>query len=68
MTIQAQIIELLLELQQQENMALVLITHDLALVAEAAMRKLDIEVLHMCPWALREGVIFRQLDHNPDLT
>ncbi|GAA0348902.1 dipeptide ABC transporter ATP-binding protein [Morganella psychrotolerans] len=35
-TIQAQIIELLLELQRQENMALVLITHDLALVAEAA--------------------------------
>ena len=32
-TIQAQIIELLLDLQQQENMALVLITHDLALVA-----------------------------------
>lgn len=30
-TIQAQIIELLLELQQKENMALVLITHDLAL-------------------------------------
>ena len=35
-TIQAQIIELLLELQQKENMALILITHDLALVAEAA--------------------------------
>ncbi|MDR3431170.1 MAG: dipeptide ABC transporter ATP-binding protein [Rouxiella aceris] len=35
-TIQAQIIELLLELQQKENMALLLITHDLALVAEAA--------------------------------
>ncbi|WP_075182477.1 dipeptide ABC transporter ATP-binding protein [Pantoea sp. 1.19] len=35
-TIQAQIIELLLELQRQENMALILITHDLALVAEAA--------------------------------
>nr|WP_314266460.1 dipeptide ABC transporter ATP-binding protein [uncultured Moellerella sp.] len=35
-TIQAQIIELLLALQQQENMALVLITHDLALVAESA--------------------------------
>ncbi len=35
-TIQAQIIELLLALQQQENMALILITHDLALVAEAA--------------------------------
>ena len=30
------IIELLLELQQKENMALVLITHDSALVAEAA--------------------------------
>ena len=37
-TIQAQIIELLLDLQQQENMALVLITHDLALVAEAAYK------------------------------
>jgi len=35
-TIQAQIIELLLDLQRQENMALILITHDLALVAEAA--------------------------------
>ncbi|MGL9760406.1 MAG: dipeptide ABC transporter ATP-binding protein [Symbiopectobacterium sp.] len=35
-TIQAQIIELLLELQKRENMALILITHDLALVAEAA--------------------------------
>ncbi|MTD37383.1 dipeptide ABC transporter ATP-binding protein [Erwinia sp. CPCC 100877] len=35
-TIQAQIIELLLALQQKENMALILITHDLALVAEAA--------------------------------
>lgn len=35
-TIQAQIIELLLALQRQENMALILITHDLALVAEAA--------------------------------
>lgn len=35
-TIQTQIIELLLELQRKENMALILITHDLALVAEAA--------------------------------
>lgn len=33
-----------------------------ALVAEAAMRKLEIETLHMCPWALREGVIFRHTD------
>ena len=37
-TIQAQIIELLLELQQKENMALVLITHDLAVVSEVAQR------------------------------
>ncbi|MCK8326058.1 oligopeptide/dipeptide ABC transporter ATP-binding protein, partial [Erwinia amylovora] len=35
-TIQAQIIELLLDLQRQDDMALILITHDLALVAEAA--------------------------------
>ncbi|MCK3657633.1 peptide ABC transporter ATP-binding protein [Pasteurellaceae bacterium Pebbles2] len=37
-TIQAQIVDLLLDLQKKENMALILITHDLALVAEAAHR------------------------------
>jgi dipeptide transport system ATP-binding protein len=37
-TIQAQILELLLTLQRQRQMALMLITHDLALVAEAAQR------------------------------
>ena len=37
-TIQAQIIDLLLNLQRQRDMALILITHDLALVAEAAQR------------------------------
>ena len=37
-TIQAQIIDLLLNLQRQGAMALMLITHDLALVAEAAQR------------------------------
>lgn len=37
-TIQAQIVDLLLDLQKQEDMALILITHDLALVAEAADR------------------------------
>lgn len=37
-TIQAQIVDLLLDLQKQKNMGLVLITHDLALVAEAADR------------------------------
>lgn len=37
-TIQAQIIDLLIDLQQQKQMGLVLITHDLALVAEVAHR------------------------------
>ncbi len=37
-TIQAQIIDLLVRLQQKNNMGLVLITHDLALVAEVAHR------------------------------
>ena len=37
-TIQAQIMELLLELQKKECMSLILITHDLALVAKAADR------------------------------
>lgn len=33
-----------------------------ALVAEAAMRALDLTELEICPWALREGVILRRLD------
>ncbi|OOF47175.1 dipeptide ABC transporter ATP-binding protein [Rodentibacter trehalosifermentans] len=37
-TIQAQIVDLLLDLQKKEGMSLILITHDLALVAEAAHR------------------------------
>ena len=37
-TIQAQIMELLVQLQRAHNMALVLITHDLAVVAEVAQR------------------------------
>ena len=37
-TIQAQILELLLELNQQHDMALVLITHDMGVVAETASR------------------------------
>jgi len=37
-TIQAQIMDLLLALQRERGMALILITHDLALVAEAAQR------------------------------
>jgi exopolyphosphatase/guanosine-5'-triphosphate,3'-diphosphate pyrophosphatase len=33
-----------------------------AVVAEAAMRRLDVDELDVCPWALREGVILRRLD------
>jgi exopolyphosphatase/guanosine-5'-triphosphate,3'-diphosphate pyrophosphatase len=34
-----------------------------AVVAEATMRRLGLESLEICPWALREGVILRRLDH-----
>jgi exopolyphosphatase/guanosine-5'-triphosphate,3'-diphosphate pyrophosphatase len=33
-----------------------------AVVAEAAMRALNLTQLEICPWALREGVILRRLD------
>ncbi|MEH1011990.1 Ppx/GppA phosphatase family protein [Micromonospora sp. CPCC 206060] len=33
-----------------------------AVVAEAVMRRLGVESLDICPWALREGVILRRLD------
>ncbi|MEV0257925.1 Ppx/GppA phosphatase family protein [Streptomyces sp. NPDC050732] len=36
-----------------------------ALVAEGAMDLFGIEALEICPWALREGVILRRLDHLP---
>lgn len=35
-----------------------------ALVAQAAMRALSLQELEICPWALREGVILRRLDHS----
>ncbi|MFF6881500.1 MULTISPECIES: Ppx/GppA phosphatase family protein [Streptomyces] len=34
-----------------------------ALVAEAAMDLFGVERVDICPWALREGVILRRLDH-----
>ncbi|MER6014339.1 Ppx/GppA phosphatase family protein [Streptomyces bluensis] len=34
-----------------------------ALVAEGAMDLFGVENLEVCPWALREGVILRRLDH-----
>ncbi|HSI93615.1 MAG TPA: Ppx/GppA phosphatase family protein, partial [Jiangellaceae bacterium] len=33
-----------------------------AIVADAAMDLFDVDELQICPWALREGVILRQLD------
>ena len=39
-----------------------------AMVAESAMRHLGVEKVEVCPWALREGVILRRIDHmsGPD--
>ena len=34
-----------------------------ALVAEGAMDLFGVESVEICPWALREGVILRRLDH-----
>ncbi|MDQ0992292.1 Ppx/GppA phosphatase family protein [Streptomyces sp. V3I7] len=34
-----------------------------ALVAEAAMDLFGVDTVEICPWALREGVILRRLDH-----
>jgi exopolyphosphatase / guanosine-5'-triphosphate,3'-diphosphate pyrophosphatase len=36
-----------------------------AVVARAAMRRLDLPAIDICPWALREGVILRRLDKLP---
>ena len=33
-----------------------------AVVAEATMRRLGLDQVDICPWALREGVILRRLD------
>ncbi|MGH3866520.1 MAG: hypothetical protein ACRDQ4_10360 [Pseudonocardiaceae bacterium] len=33
-----------------------------ALVIQATMRALEVDVMDLCPWALREGVILRRLD------
>ncbi|WP_343710652.1 Ppx/GppA family phosphatase [Mycobacterium sp.] len=39
-----------------------------ALVAEASMRAMSIEMVDICPWALREGLILRKLDSEADGT
>ncbi|WP_236243273.1 Ppx/GppA phosphatase family protein [Streptomyces sp. CC228A] len=37
-----------------------------ALVAEGAMDLFGVAEVEICPWALREGVILRRLDHLPE--
>ena len=36
-----------------------------AFVASAVLDIFDLAELEICPWALREGVILRRLDHLP---
>ncbi len=36
-----------------------------ALVAQEAMELLGVSEVEICPWALREGIILRRLDHLP---
>jgi dipeptide transport system ATP-binding protein len=51
-TIQAQILELLRSLQSSHNMALILITHDLAVIAETVRRVIVMyagEIVEVCP-------------------
>jgi len=33
-----------------------------AMVAQGALKKLDLEYVIQCPWALREGIVLRRLD------
>lgn len=59
-TIQAQILELMQELQQQMNTAIILITHDLAVVAEVA----DRAVVMYCGKVVEEAPVM-ELFENP---
>jgi dipeptide transport system ATP-binding protein len=59
-TVQAQIMELLLKLQQEQGMALLLITHDLALVAEMAR---DVNVMYA--GQIMESATVEQLFSHP---
>ncbi len=61
-TIQAQIVDLLLDLQKKECMSLILITHDLALVAEAAHRIIVMYAGQVVEEGLAED-IFREPKH-----
>ena len=38
-----------------------------AMVAQGAMKKLNLDYVVQCPWALREGVILKFMDWKPKL-
>jgi oligopeptide transport system ATP-binding protein len=59
-TVQAQILELIAELRQQTNMGLVLITHDMGVIAGLCDR-----VLVMYAGRIVEAAPVRELFHNP---
>ena len=59
-TTQAQILDLLRELQQQNNMAIMLITHDLGVIAEMA----DVVVVMYLGRVVEEGLV-DDIFHNP---
>jgi dipeptide transport system ATP-binding protein len=62
-TIQAQILDLLVRLQQEEGMALVLITHDMGVVAETAQR---VQVQYAGQKVEEQGVVDLFTDpHHP---
>jgi dipeptide transport system ATP-binding protein len=62
-TIQAQILELLVELQRQRGMALVLITHDMGVVAETAQRVMVMYAGQQVEEQMVEGLF--QRPHHP---
>ena len=33
-----------------------------AMVAQGAMKKLNLDYIEQCPWALREGIVLQRLD------
>ena len=58
-TVQAQIMQLLAELREQTGMALILITHDLGVVAESVERVLVMYAGRIVEWGPTEDVIAR---------
>lgn len=58
-TVQGQILDLMLELQERRNTAIILITHDLGVIAEAADRVLVMYAGQVVETASAEDVFFR---------